>query len=419
MKKIWYLLSLSIICVFTSSCKFVDKIFDFIDGIEDKDSGKVPSTPTFTPDDIKPGDYLYEEQQKLSVHFIDLDVSGDSILLDYGEYEILIDAGGNKTAGTTIITPYLKQYVGDNRIELAIATHGHEDHIAGFVGQSNKTSVFKEFSFGTIVDTGSGYENLNNKNELTSLQKEYNSLREQKIADGANYYTIRDIFDKELQNWYIAPNFTFRFLKTKFYNIPFEKYTQNLNDYSIATLLEYQNHKFLFTGDLEEEGEKSLTELSYLPEIDVFKAGHHGSKTASSEKLVEIIKPKISIFTADSTNESTYNFPHVEAIERLKKYSNQFYTSYFNGHIVMEMEKTSQEIKINCLENNEQFLVEEYTVAFETIKAISSIGSKISSSSLSSIETAENLYSKLTKQQKKYVYNIQTLIDARQEYESL
>ena len=31
MKKIWYLLSLSIICVFTSSCKFVDKIFDFIE----------------------------------------------------------------------------------------------------------------------------------------------------------------------------------------------------------------------------------------------------------------------------------------------------------------------------------------------------------------------------------------------------
>ena len=122
-------------------------------------SSTSPSIPSSSSSLQTSGDYLYPSiEEELTVHFLDLNVSGDCILIDYGNYEILIDAGGNKSAGTNIIVPYLNQYVEDQCIELMIATHGHEDHIAGFVGLSNQASVLKDFSFGTIVDLGEGYE---------------------------------------------------------------------------------------------------------------------------------------------------------------------------------------------------------------------------------------------------------------------
>ena len=74
----------------------------------------------------------------------------------------------------------------------------YDDYFLNNVELSKQT--FKSYKSNLKIWFRWVLENLNNKNELTTMQKEYNSLREQKIADGANYYTIRDIFDKELQN---------------------------------------------------------------------------------------------------------------------------------------------------------------------------------------------------------------------------
>lgn len=360
------------------------------------------------------GDFLYGTvEPELKIHYIDLGVSGDSILIDYGNYEILIDAGGNKSAGTEVIVPYIKKYVEDQIIELTIATHGHEDHIAGYVGLSNKLGVFEAFQFKTIVDSGKGYENL------TALQDEYNTKRDAKIAEGSTYYTIRDIFDQHLEQWKISPDLTLTFLNQKFYNIPYTKTSQNLNDYSICNLVDYQGLKFLFTGDLEENGETSLITMNQLPTVDVFKAGHHGSKTASNAELLEVIQPKMAIFTADSAKEATYKFPHPETITRLTSYTQTFYTSYYNGHIVLNMKKDTHDIEVQCSEKQESFQVAPYLACYPTIEAIANIGSKITTNSLEKIVLAENLYTALSEEEKSYVYNYPTLVDARAKYDKL
>ncbi len=381
-----------------------------------------PSVDSSSSSSVDTNTYLYDKvEEELNVHYIDLGVSGDSILIDYGNYEILIDAGGNKTAGTNIIVPYLREYVEDNTIELTINTHGHEDHMAGYVGLANKDGVFSAFSYGTIVDPGEGYENLKNNNgDLTDLQVQYNEKRDAKIAEGSTYYTIRDIFDNNLERWTIAPDLTLTFLYQKYYDIPYTKTSQNLNDYSICTLLEYQDFKFLFTGDLEKKGEESLVENNELPEIDVYKAGHHGSDTASNDCLVDMIKPKMSIFTADSLGD-TYKFPHPEAIDRLSKYSTTYYASYFNGHIVVNMKKDEKTINVNCSDRNDSFKIEPYLACYPTIEAIAAIGSFSSKSDavLQKIETAEALYSALTTEQKEYVYNYSKLVTAREKYDKL
>lgn len=218
MKKLRIIFSLLFVALLTTSCDLLQRLNSNSSQSQPSSiSSTSPSIPSSSSSLQTSGDYLYPSiEEELTVHFLDLNVSGDCILIDYGNYEILIDAGGNKSAGTNIIVPYLNQYVEDQCIELMIATHGHEDHIAGFVGLSNQASVLKDFSFGTIVDLGEGYENLNSSNELTALQKQYNELRDQKIEEGSQYYTIRDLYKENKTVWEIAPQLTFSFLETKF-----------------------------------------------------------------------------------------------------------------------------------------------------------------------------------------------------------
>jgi len=65
--------------------------------------------------------------EELRVHFIDVG-NGDSILIDLGETEILID-GGPPYSG---VADYLRNYV-DGPLEAMVATHPHPDHIGGLV----------------------------------------------------------------------------------------------------------------------------------------------------------------------------------------------------------------------------------------------------------------------------------------------
>jgi len=71
-----------------------------------------------------------------------------------------------------------------------------------------------------------------------------------------------------------------------------------LNNNSIVMRLSYGSFKMLFTGDIEDEAEEKLVRLykdtNYL-EADVLKVAHHGSKTSSSERFLELVKSKIAL----------------------------------------------------------------------------------------------------------------------------
>ena len=77
------------------------------------------------------------------------------------------------------------------------------------------------------------------------------------------------------------------------------------------------NFKALFTGDLEEAGELELIKRygTVLENITLLKAGHHGSKTSSSEAFLMHTRPLLTIFTAGKDNR--YKHPSKDVIERL------------------------------------------------------------------------------------------------------
>ena len=104
------------------------------------------------------------------------------------------------------------------------------------------------------------------------------------------------------------------------------------NDYSVCTMIHHGNEHFLFTGDLELEGEESLVELNDLPEVKVFKGGHHGSKTSSNDCLLDVIKPEIiCICTCCGSDEYTRvtdnMFVTQDAINRMAKHTDKIYVT--------------------------------------------------------------------------------------------
>ena len=65
--------------------------------------------------------------------------------------DVLIDAGSRKNSAKAI-TEYVNQFCDDGILEYVIATHAHQDHIAGFVGTKEIPGIFDAYECQTIID---------------------------------------------------------------------------------------------------------------------------------------------------------------------------------------------------------------------------------------------------------------------------
>ena len=308
--------------------------------------------------------------ENISFHFLELGnkYTGDSIYIKAGETDILIDAGSKRDSATAI-TNYLNEYVLDNKLEYVIATHAHEDHIAGFVGSSSNPGVFKNFKVDTIIDYAL-------KNTTSQISKDYESLRDSLVAKGTKHYTAADCINKTngATNYFeLANGISFTILDQIHY---FEK-SSDENDHSVCTLFTAGESNFLFTGDLEIDGEESLVERNDLPHCVLYKAGHHGSKTSSNSALLKAVSPEyVTVCCCSGSNQYTNNidnmFPTQDFINRVAPYTTNIYvtseatytitkennkeilscTGYksLNGTIVITY--SNNDVTLNCSNNN-------------------------------------------------------------------
>jgi competence protein ComEC len=89
------------------------------------------------------------------------------------------------------------------------------------------------------------------------------------------------------------------------------------NERSLVVKISFGNSRFLFLGDLEGEGERRLLESTSDLGAEVVKVAHHGSAGASSEELVERVRPALAVVSAGRDN--LHRFPHRRALERWAK----------------------------------------------------------------------------------------------------
>lgn len=302
------------------------------------------------------------EYGPLEIHFLELGNAntGDSVYIQAGDNDILIDAGSRKNSASAIES-YLDPLVEDGKLEYVFATHAHQDHIAGFVGNSvssapgGRDGILYHYEIGTIIDFayyddgGSAvYDNaepLPSSNDATAIYEDYREAREYAIDNGASWQTVKELFasGEEVYTIDLGEEIYLDILYTYFYdhtsadlkglNPDFTKSGFSAqNDCSVCLLLRQGERSFLFTGDAEEYCEYSLATFHDLPEVDLFKAGHHGSYTASGDLLLSEIKPDIVCVCCCAGNKEyatnpKHSFPAQEAIDRIAKYTDQVYVT--------------------------------------------------------------------------------------------
>ena len=296
----------------------------------------------------------------LSFHFMELGnkYAGDSIYIKAGDADILIDAGSR--ASSTETTPaYIDQYCTDGVLEYVIATHADQDHIAGFAGSSTSPSIFERYECEVIIDFP-----LTDKDSQT--YENYVAKRDAEVEAGAVHYTALECYNNEngAQRVYqLADGVEMEIL----YNYFYENRSADENNYSVCLLFNQGDKHFLFTGDLEEEGEEYLVQYNELPEVELFKAGHHGSKTSSNDCLLSVIRPKIVCVcccagTDEYTDEPANQFPTQDMIDRVAKYTGRVYVTSLgdesaedgfvsmNGNIVVTSNRSG--VSVRCSNND-------------------------------------------------------------------
>lgn len=93
-------------------------------------------------------------------------------------------------------------------------------------------------------------------------------------------------------------------------------------------------NRVLLTGDADVGTENQI--LAELDQIDVLQVGHHGSKTSTSERFVNKIKPKIALISSGRWN--AWGFPHHLVTERLTKVESDIYNTALLGQISLHFD---------------------------------------------------------------------------------
>lgn len=89
---------------------------------------------------------------------------------------------------------------------------------------------------------------------------------------------------------------------------------ENKNDDSLVLKLSYGEFDILFTGDIETNAETRLIESQQDIRSEVLKVPHHGSRSSSSARFLDMVQPRYAIFSLGPNNR--YQLPHSEVVTR-------------------------------------------------------------------------------------------------------
>lgn len=221
--------------------------------------------------------------EEISVHFIDVG-QADAILIQSANNAVLIDGGDNRTRDQLI--RYLRS-ANVRTLDYVVATHPHADHIGGLPAVIRALPV-RNVIMPNVIHTTRTFENL-----IEAIEQRNLMITVPSVGDTLRAGVIQLVV--------LAPDREYR----------------DLNNMSVVLRMIHGNTSFLFTGDAERESEAAMVAGNLTLQSNVLKVGHHGSRTSTTARFLDAVRPSIAVIMCGEGNR--YNHPHDEIINRLNQ----------------------------------------------------------------------------------------------------
>lgn len=233
---------------------------------------------------------------------------GDAALIEIGSYRALIDTGGSNFAndpGARYTLSFLKNR-GIRKIDDLFISHFDSDHIEGIFSLSPEVKI---------------------RNIYASY-----------VPKDREYY---DRIEKEIGKINQVSSFSKRFKNARISLIQHSGSREDENENSLVLLLDNGYYSFLSLGDLPVLKEKEIGPK--IKRANIIKLGHHGSKTSTSETMLDELSPNLAIVSAGIGN--SYGHPHKEVLDRLHEKKIKCLRTDRSGAIQISMEGPRIEVR--------------------------------------------------------------------------
>jgi len=244
----------------------------------------------------------------LEVVFLDVGQGDCAYIRTPDGVDILIDGGGRPMADTggDVVIPFLLKK-GVSSLDLVIMSHCHDDHIKGLISVIERMKVDR-FMECPPLEPGESYAAL--KSVVAKRVRETYPVTGGEVFKAGKDLTLHILYpeDKASEGLYGGDE----------------------NNNSLVIRLDYKDTSILFTGDIEGQVEQHLVKGG-LPEIDILKVPHHGSRTSSTRAFLEALSPNIGVIQVGS---NSFGHPSPEVLERMEELGIDIYRNDINGAVI-------------------------------------------------------------------------------------
>ena len=215
-----------------------------------------------------------------------LDVGqGQCVVLRAGDRVALVDCGGSARRNAGDLAADYLSTVGVERLDLLVLTHCHADHANGVL-------------------------ELLERMEVSAL-----ALPEVDEEDALGQEVLAAALAREIQVWPVTDDQRLSFGPAEL-TLYAPLGAGEANEEGLSVLFQGAGLSALLTGDMGADIEKRLVKYGDLPDIDLLVAGHHGSRSATSQLLLETVTPEAAVISCGYNN---YGHPAPETLGRLAR----------------------------------------------------------------------------------------------------
>jgi competence protein ComEC len=276
-------------------------------------AGSGPSNPTQTSTNASPTSSTTSTPSpgSLEVHFINVGQSASTLIVSPTGETMLIDSGDWRDDGETVLQ-YLKQH-HINHIDNLVTSHADADHIGGNAAIINYYET-QANGIGAVYDPGIASSSSTYQRYLDAIERHNVTLYKTQAGDNIQFegasVTVLAPPDPYIAN-------------------------KERNENSIVLKVTYGKTSFLLPGDAAEQEEQYMIENDRsVLNSTVLYAGHHGSRSSSSDEFLDAVTPQIVVIS--SAYDSQYGHPHEETLNRLAARTIPTYWTAVHGNIVLD-----------------------------------------------------------------------------------